>query len=282
MKTQSNSSRKFRKGFTLIEMLGVLAIIAILISVIAVGVLSAINRSRIVATVANFKNLETAVTGFVALPNAGGTVPLTEISPTVANPIEEYQGAGVIANVAQDGSYTLDQVLRASGLIDRPVTWRVGADGSARVGAATERVFMLSRNAWAQTGLQVNGAAVPAGNAVWSNYNASFVAQATAGLPPAAPNALPIVANAANPSGVGTITFYLDGTSPVKASRIAFVKLHNVSLKDAQKLSQELNGSLDDSEELVSQQFRGRLIYDFGTGATALQEGDVYFYLASF
>jgi prepilin-type N-terminal cleavage/methylation domain-containing protein len=278
MKTLNSNTRKFRKGFTLIEMLGVLAIIAILISVIAVGVLSAINRSRIVATVANFKNIETAVVGFVALPNAGGTVPLTEISAANATPIEEYQGAGVVSKVAQDGSYTLDQVLRASGLIDRPVTWRVGADGSARVAASTERVFMISRNAWAKAALSVNGAAAPAGNAVWSDYNASFVAEATTGLAVGTPAAFPVVANTTNPSGVDTINFFLDGTSPVQGSRIAFVRLHNVSLKDAQKLSQELNGSLDDSEETPTTQFRGRLIYNFGT----LQQGDVFFYLASF
>ncbi|MDR2673796.1 MAG: type II secretion system GspH family protein, partial [Opitutaceae bacterium] len=69
---------KSRKGFTLVEMLGVLAIIAILISVISVGVLSAINRARIVATLSNFKNLETAALSYVALNESAGQLPLTK------------------------------------------------------------------------------------------------------------------------------------------------------------------------------------------------------------
>lgn len=258
-----------RKGFTLVEMLGVLAIIAILISVIAVGVMSAINRARIVATVANFKNLETAVVGFVALPNSGGTVPLTKGPNT---PIDTYNGTNY-AQVAADGTYTLDQVLRASGLIDRPLSWRVGTDGLTQMPLANEQIFMLSRNAWAD-GVAVNGVTTTTPENVWDDYNHCDVA--------AVNGATTVVNTQLNvaPDTTG-VNFFLDGTSKLNASRVAYVVLKNVSLKDAQKLSSEINGTLDDSEVAAAGvgQYRGRLIYGAPNTANLV---DVYYYLASF
>ncbi len=263
MKQIKNSN----KGFTLVEMLGVLAIIAILISVIAVGVLAAINRARIVATVANFKNLETAVVGFVALPNSGGTVPLT------TGTVGVWSGTAVTPTTA-DTKMTLDQPLRASGLIDRQLGWRVGSDGNTQVNLAAEYPFALSRNAWVTSGTY-NGATVGAGND-WSAYNRTVCwpcdITATAG----APAALPIDATTA---GSEKANFYLDGVSPLKAARVALVVLTNVSLKDAKKLSAELNGSLDQSE-FQDDQFAGRLVYKAPTGTETTTT--VYYYLASF
>lgn len=292
MKRNKNSN----KGFTLVEMLGVLAIIAILISVIAVGVMAAINRARIVATVSNFKNLETAVVGFVALPNSGGTVPLTQASAANTTPIAQFNAEDrVVANsIANDGTFTLDQVLRASGLLDRPLSWRVGYDGSTRLPADQERVFILSRNAWAVADAgTVNGVDVPANGNVWTNYNHCEVAQVNS-------DAVAYVADTTDFGSIvnttGEVNFYLDGASPLKASRVAYVVLKNVSLKDAQKLSAELNGSLDDSEFATDNiQVRGRLVYTPSLGAVipgvdgepdtngpANGTVDVYYYLASF
>lgn len=276
MKHKTNT----RKGFTLVEMLGVLAIIAILISVIAVGVMSAINRARIVATVANFKNLETAVVGFVALPNSAGTVPLTKASTNTASPIRLWNGTGVTQGPNTGNSYTLDQALRASGLIDRPLSWRVGNDGATKLPLANERLFMISRNAWATTGVtSVNGALVSAaignpwvGATTAASYNHCEVAEVNAVANYAASAT---VADLIHADGVN---FYLDGTSPLNASRVAYVVMYNVSIKDAKKLSSELNGTLDDSE-VQDAQVRGRLIYH----ATATDvTTTVYYYLASF
>lgn len=261
-----------RKGFTLVEMLGVLAIIAILISVIAVGVLSAINRARIVATVANFKNLETAVVGFVALPNSGGTVPLTQPGAGNTTPIRTYDGSA-FADAANDATYTLDQVLRASGLIDRPMQWRVGNDGMSQVVLTQERIFMLSRNAWSD-GLDINGVTPGTGND-WTTFNRTECA--------------PVNGSAAADGATATwgdiydatngVNFYIDGRSALKASRVAYVLLKNVSLKDAKKLSAELNGALDDSET-QDDQFKGRLVYAAPTAPAT--STDVYYYLGSF
>ena len=267
-----------RKGFTLVEMLGVLAIIAILISVIAVGVMSAINRARIVATVSNFKNLETAVVGFVALPNSGGTVPLTEGNGT---PIQLWSGGatGNLSSNAAGTNYTLDQVLRASGLIERTQSWRVGADGMSQVVLANEPTFILSKNAFAAAAETVNGVSTVAGSNNWAQYNRSECVLVTdAPATPAVPTAITNIVTG-NAGAIETVNFYLDGKTPLRASRCALVVLRNVSLKDAQKLSAEVNGAMDDSEFQPEKQLRGRLVYEATTGENIV---DVYYYLASF
>ena len=276
-----------RKGFTLVEMLGVLAIIAILISVIAVGVMSAINRARIVATVSNIKNLETAAVGFIALPNTGGTVPLTEGGTVVRT---WATGTPPVFALAASTNYTLDQALRASGLIERPMTWRIGKDGMIDCPISSEATFVLSRNAFAVAGETVNGVTTVGGQD-WSGHNRTECAPITANLIPIAAGAsvteLPVVGNGA---AVESITFYLDGVSPLTGSRCAFVILRDVSLKDANKLSAELNGSLDNSELTPRQQFVGRVIYDADTVDTSGTDPvvttspsvDVFVYLGAF
>ena len=54
-----------RRGFTLIEMIVVLAIISVLVSVVGVGSYSYVQRSRVVSTRLNMKNLETALMAYL-------------------------------------------------------------------------------------------------------------------------------------------------------------------------------------------------------------------------
>ncbi|OAM89948.1 hypothetical protein AW736_11615 [Termitidicoccus mucosus] len=260
-----------RKGFTLVEMLGVLAIIAILISVIAVGVMSAINRAQIVATTSNLKNLETSTIGFVALNTSGGTVPITEgpgdaLTGGAATPLATFDPtapADPVVFAALDNTYTFDQVLRAAGFIDNQMSWRGGQSGNTQNAAANERVFIISRNAFSTAG--------GAGNA-WDNYNrseASIIvpAQIAAATGPAAT------------FGASGVDFLLDGVNGLQAARCAYVVLQGVSIKHAQALSRELNAGMDDSE-FQAFQSRGRFVYAApAAGATTVT---CYYYLASF
>ncbi|AHF89630.1 hypothetical protein OPIT5_04645 [Opitutaceae bacterium TAV5] len=273
---------KSTKGFTLVEMLGVLAIIAILISVIAVGVMSAINRARIVATTANFKNIETAVVGYVALNTSGGTVPLTEASGTSASDgVPLLDGTNGVTYVADSsGYYTLNQVLISAGLLDNNISWRVGKDGLTQVNLGNEKVFRLSKVAFNDT----SSGNPPSGSGNnWDDYNRAEACKVAA--------AGTFFDDADDPTTFGTtpfddvaatgLNFLLDGKTPLKASRVAYVVLKGVSYKDATKLSQEINGALDDSEESpLEDQFKGRFIYQAGTDAT--DPVDCYYYLASF
>lgn len=269
MKVQNQKSIRSRQGFTLVEMLGVLAIIAILISVIAVGVLSAINRARVVATVSNLKNIETAVTGYVALGNSGGTLPLTEGTGAGATNGVPVIVSNNVTYVANGVPYIVDQVLVSSGLIEKSLGWRVGTDGTTSITAANEPRFLVSKRAYAA-----------AGSNVWTDYNrveCAPVNSAIAAIADLDADALASTAFLTAPQ------FFIDGQSPINAGRVAFVVLKNVSLKDAVKLSQELNGALDDTESFVasadSLQARGRLVFSAPASATTV---DCYYYIASF
>jgi hypothetical protein len=126
---------------------------------------------------------------------------------------------------------------------------------------------------------------VAAGND-WTPYNTAYVA--TAQDSGGTLNAGGALTQLVTETGgkVETINFSLDGQTKQRGSRIAFVVLRNVSQKDANKLSAELNGSLDDSEEDPEKQLRGRLIYHFTDGATnspaATASTDVYYCLNAF
>src|SRR5256885_6291884 len=57
----TNNQRKFTRGFTLIEMIGVLAVIAILASILTPKIFEAINSARINNTVKSYNAIKTAV-----------------------------------------------------------------------------------------------------------------------------------------------------------------------------------------------------------------------------
>jgi prepilin-type N-terminal cleavage/methylation domain-containing protein len=267
------SNIKSTKGFTLVEMLGVLAIIAILISVIAVGVLAAINRAAVVATASNFKNMETAIVGFVALPASGGTIPLTEGNGDIIDIVND--NIVTIESDPDDGSYTLNQVLVASGLIDRQISWRLGRDGANRVNLAAERTFRISKNAFNSEDDDTNAT----GDTNWTDVNRAEASK--------------VVAAAMTSNGIDTdefaisgVDFWLDGRSGLQASRAAYAILKEVSIKDACALSRELNGVFDDTDSPAFKnapnttwQGRGRFVFAASTNATNVT---CYYYLASF
>src|SRR5438046_10179573 len=57
----TNNQRKFTRGFTLIEMIGVLAVIAILASMLIPKIFEAINSARINNTVQSYNAIKTGV-----------------------------------------------------------------------------------------------------------------------------------------------------------------------------------------------------------------------------
>src|SRR5438046_9246106 len=72
------SRKSARKGFTLIEMIGVLAVIAILASLLIPKIYEAINNSRISNTVLSYNTVKTALADHYAkygsLPSSNGIV----------------------------------------------------------------------------------------------------------------------------------------------------------------------------------------------------------------
>ena len=267
------NQRKFRKGFTLVEMLGVLAIIAILMSIVAVGVLSAINRTRIVATMSNFKNLETAILGFVALPEASGKLPLTKHATSTTIPVADALGNTattpmVGATAAQLKNLHLEIPFLSSGLLERTPTWRVGMDGVAtgRVNLAIDFGWNRNRGAFASVN-KTSPATAVAGND-WTDYVRTECAPVDTTITSATAGSLHTDGAMMTANGVN---FFIDGSSSLpNGTRVAYVVIPGLSLKDAVKLSEELNGSLNDTDldavAPVEEQHRGRFVFDAPTG----------------
>ncbi|MDR2981523.1 MAG: type II secretion system GspH family protein [Puniceicoccales bacterium] len=258
---------KFRKGFTLVEMLGVLAIIAILMSIVAVGVLSAINRTRIVATMSNFKNLETAILGFVALPEAGGKLPLTKHSN--ASKIFEATSQEANATVNAFGGNQSDLHLEIPfievGLLERHPTWRVGNDGVATGRVELGKEYLWNRNKSAFTTKETSSSTARAGND-WTDY----IRAECAPVDPAT-TVVPGTYDASGMMSTAGVNFMTDGTTRLSGgTRCAYVIIPGLSLKDATDLSKELNGALNEADlknPAANKQTKGRFVFAApGTG----------------
>jgi len=111
-----------RRGFSLVEMIGVLAIIAILAVVIVPKVFSTIASSRVTSAIGSVTSMKAAITEF---SGKYGTIPTTT------------------------NAQRIDDLLVAAGLLDTRFTVKIGTQQSAASNAAT---WAYASGAWAATG----------------------------------------------------------------------------------------------------------------------------------
>src|ERR1041385_6590157 len=107
MKT-TNPNRRHNKGFTLIEMIGVLAVIAILAALLIPKIFEAINNSRINNAAVSYNTIKSAVADHYA---KYGTL-------ASSNNVPITPGAGE--------SLTFDKVLLTEGFLDKPFVVKIG------------------------------------------------------------------------------------------------------------------------------------------------------------
>jgi prepilin-type N-terminal cleavage/methylation domain-containing protein len=273
-----------RKGFTLVEMLGVLAIIAILISVISVGVLSAINRARIVSTMSNFKNLETAVLAYVALPESSGQIPITKpagtdtttsVLPAVTD-TSSTAGTAASINITAAKDCHLEAIFMACGTLERYPTWRAGRDAvqSGDISLASERAWNRKKGKWS---------IIPADTSTGTIGNNNWLEYVRAECCVVDTSAAPGTYEANGRNSADGVNFRLDGSTNLpRATRVAYVVVPGLSLKDAEKLSEEINGTLNDMDVKNNTgltQTKGRFAVDGATVVDGLVTG--YYYLAN-
>jgi len=115
----SGPKRLPSRGFTLIEMIGVLAVIAILASLLIPKVFNAINDARINNAIVSYETVKAAVTDHYGKYGA-----LNNISNTVAT-------------AAQLNAFDT-QVLLAEGLIDKPFATKIGTEAVIQVVPAAQ------------------------------------------------------------------------------------------------------------------------------------------------
>src|SRR6266581_5980056 len=114
MKTLS-SPKPSRRGFTLIEMIGVLAVIAILASLLIPKIYEAINNSRVSNAALSYNSIKTALADHYA---KYGTL---------------YSSNGVTVTAADYAATHFDQTLVSEGFSDKPFNVKIGSGSVVQV-----------------------------------------------------------------------------------------------------------------------------------------------------
>ncbi|MEN9677129.1 MAG: hypothetical protein RIS76_3025 [Verrucomicrobiota bacterium] len=119
MKFVNNQSNAKRRGFTLIEMIGVLAIIAVLAGLLLPRIFEAMNDSRINSAAMGYNSVKTAAMGYFGKYGRFGDATGVAIADVAAAP-------------------DWGKVLLSSGFLDKPFSTKIGSTASlVEIKAAT-------------------------------------------------------------------------------------------------------------------------------------------------
>lgn len=201
-----HTSRSSR-GFTLVEILAVVAIIMALAGVLLLAVRSSLQKGRVSNAMGTAQALTSAIADYLQKPGSVGVVPLTE-------------GQGTIPGGASAAAATLDIVLLAEGVLEKPLSIRMGQTPTAARDAAP---WNVATQAFTNTGSDQSAFArleCALGNA--NNFELSTDWTTNPSLPR---------------------LFRLDGVTPIpSSSRVIYLVIPNVTVSDAYALALSVNG----------------------------------------
>lgn len=262
------SSRRSRAGFTLVEILAVLAVIATIIAIGIPAVAKVLQSARLRNAEGTAGVVRSAITAYLSKPGSLGTIPVTEsaLTSTPVLPAAEWTGPPALNTAAASRGATLDNVLLAEGLLQQPLSLRLGeqnfnpAGGQAATWSATSESFANS-------------------SAPTLDYSAASRAECAICDGTSNPGAT----GAAN--GSASCAFNLAGNgSPIPAgTRVAYLVLKSVPVADAYQLALDVDGValLQNyaGSPAANDQTQGPVAYARdGTGSGLV---DVYYYLTS-
>jgi prepilin-type N-terminal cleavage/methylation domain-containing protein len=264
----SNLSQKSRAGFTLVEILAVLAVIAALIAIGIPAVSKVLQSARLRNAEGTASVLRAALTGYLTRPGSLGTLPVTESALTTAPvlPASEWTGTSALNTTAAARGATLDNVLLAEGLLQQPLSLRLGEQNFTAAGglpAAWSPVTESFTNTTAVT-LDYSGAS-----------------RAECAISDGA--SIPGTTGAAN--GTASCAFCVSGNgAPIPPGvHVAYLIIKAVPVADAFQLAFDVDGlSLIQnyaSSPAAIDQTQGPVAYAKDTAGTGLV--DVYYYLTS-
>ena len=126
---KSKLIRKSNKGFTLIEMIGVLAIIGILASVVAPKVIEAIRDAKVTSSLANLNTVKSASINYYARYNAypPDSTKMAVVPGTDVGYSRPYGALGTVTA----GTTTFGDVLLSEGLLEK-ISATVGENGNTQ------------------------------------------------------------------------------------------------------------------------------------------------------
>jgi prepilin-type N-terminal cleavage/methylation domain-containing protein len=263
------TTRLSRSGFTLVEIMAVLAVMAAIIAIGVPAVSKALQNSRIRNAEGTANNLKSAITLYLGKPGSLGTLPVTEgVSATLTS---EYTGAGSPTAGAVAAAATLDNVLLAESLLDRPLSLRMGVQNMAASGSA-------NGFGWSPNTESFGGTAAPTLSYAALSRSECSVSDGTTnpGASSGTHQTLGSYSCAFNLNGDGS-TFIPNG------SRVAYLIIKGAADADAYQLALDVDGvNLTQNTAAApasNDQTEGPVVYakDAGNSGSV----DVYYYLTN-
>ncbi len=259
--------KQHQAAFTLVEILAVLAVIAAIIAIGIPAVAKVLQSARLRNAEGTATVVRSAVTAYLAKPGSIGTIPVTEsgISAAPVLPAAQWTGTPALNTAAASKAATLDNLLLAEGLIDRPLSLRMGAQNFALASGAVPVT-------WSAVSESYTNATAPT-----ADYGAATRAECAISDGASNPGATgaPAAACAFNLAG--------NGTPLPPGTRVAYLIIKNVPTSDAYQLALDVDGiGLVQNAAATPaglDQTQGAVVYAKDAGGTGLV--DVYYYLTS-
>jgi prepilin-type N-terminal cleavage/methylation domain-containing protein len=262
-------SSRSRSGFTLVEILAVLAVIAAIIAIGIPAVAKVLQSARLRNAEGTASVVRSALTGYLSKPGSLGTIPVTESAATAAPalPAAQWSGPAALNTPAAAKAATLDNVLLAEGLLDRPLSLRLGAQNFALAAGAVPVT-------WSPVSETFTNATAPTADYSGASRSECAICDGTSN--PGATGAA---------AGSASCAFNLAGNGLVisAGTRVAFLVLRAVPAADAYQLALDVDGPglLQNTAALpaAADQTLGAVAYAKDGAGTGLV--DVYYYLTS-
>jgi prepilin-type N-terminal cleavage/methylation domain-containing protein len=264
-----NHTRTSAPGFTLVEIMAVLAVMAAIIAIGVPAISKTLQSGRVRNAEGTANILKAAITLYLGKPGSLGTLPVTEGVSTVLT--GEYSGAGSPTAAANAAAATLENVLLAESVLDRPLNLRMGIQNSAATGAS-------NGFGWSPYTESFGGTAAPTlSYAALSRAECSVSdGVSNPGSSTGAHQSLGSFSCAFNLNGDGS-TFLPNG------SRVAYMIIKGAATADAYNLALDVDGINLTQNTLASpagaDQTEGPVVYAKDAANTG--SVDVYIYLTS-
>jgi prepilin-type N-terminal cleavage/methylation domain-containing protein len=259
-------------AFTLVEILAVLAVIAAIIAIGIPAIAKVLQSGRLRNAEGTANVVRSAIAAYLTKPGSLGTLPVTESALATAPvlPAAQWSGTATLNTAAASRAATLDGILLAEAVLDRPLSLRMGEQNftlpSTAVPVAWSPATESFTNTTAPTADYTNASRVEC--AICDGANNPGVTGAVAAAA-AAGN----VACAFNLAGNGTLLS--------SGTRVAYLVLKSVPDADAYQLALDVDGpSLVQNAALTPalvDQSQGPVVYPKDSPVTGFV--DVYYYL---
>lgn len=266
--TRAEARRCGRGGFTLVEIIAVLAVMAAVIAIGIPAIAKVLQTGRVRNAEGSASVLKAALTAYLGKPGTIGTIPITESALATAPvlPSSEWSGTASFDTSAASKAATLDNILLAEGILDRPLTLRMGLQNFALAAGAVPV-------AWSPATETFSSTAAPT-----ADY--SGATRAEGAISDGLSN--PGVTGAANGSSSCAFNLAGNGTLIPAGARVAYLIIKSVPDSDAYQLALDVDGAGLVQNTAVApaslDQSQGAVAYakDAGSGFV-----DVYYYLMS-